>query len=66
MPSQSTAVVTAKSDDTVDDMRRREQLLDEALTNTFPASDPFEISMPMTEEEKELGRPARQPIRGLA
>jgi hypothetical protein len=65
MPSQPRAVVTAKSDGTVDDTRRREQLLDDALTNTFPASDPFEISMPMT-EEKELGRPARQPIRGLA
>lgn len=62
MPSGATPIVPAKLDDTDDVTRRREQLLDEALTNTFPASDPFVISMPMTEDKKELGRPARQPI----
>jgi hypothetical protein len=32
-----------RSDDYI---RRRERLLDEALTNTFPASDPPAIAMP--------------------
>jgi hypothetical protein len=29
-----------------DDISRRERLLDEALTNTFPASDPLSIATP--------------------
>jgi hypothetical protein len=28
-----------------DEIRRREQLLDDALANTFPASDPPSLSM---------------------
>jgi hypothetical protein len=45
-----------KSDDAKPERRRREQALDEALGNTFPASDPISVEQPTppaTDRDKE-------------
>jgi hypothetical protein len=38
-----------------DDRRHRDRLLDEALKDTFPASDPPSIAMPRWIEERRQG-----------
>jgi hypothetical protein len=36
----------ARTSSSTDETNRRERLIDEALTNTFPASDPPAFAMP--------------------
>jgi hypothetical protein len=42
---------THQDDSDRDKRRRQEKALDEALENTFPASDPVSIEQPTTPEE---------------
>ena len=45
---------THQGDSAADKRRRQEKALDEALENTFPASDPVSIEQPAVDESLEI------------